>query len=85
MIYVIVSRLNRCNNLSRYRASLPYSEGRDHCNNFSLYHASLPYSEGRGRRSQKIDDLPILTTCQSGTSTMLSSEVNGPIAHGSTR
>ena len=27
MIYV-VSRLNRCNSFSRYRASLPYSEGR---------------------------------------------------------
>ena len=32
--------------------------------------------------SQKIDDLPVLATCRSGT---LSSEVNGPVAHGSTR
>ena len=53
------------------------------CNNFSRYCASLPYSERR--RSEKIDDLPVLATCQSGTSVMLSSEVNGPIARGSTR
>ena len=38
--------------------------------------------EGR-RRSQKIDDLPILATCQSGTLPMLSSEVNGEVTHGS--
>ena len=38
------------------------------------------YSE----KSQKIDDLPILVTCQSGTSVMLSSEVNSSVAHGST-
>ena len=36
-------------------------------------------------RSQKIDDLPVLATCQSGTLVMLSSEVNGPVAHGSTQ
>ena len=30
--------------------------------------------------SQKIDDLPILATCWSGTLVMLSSEVNGPVA-----
>ena len=36
-------------------------------------------------RSQKIDDLPLLATCHSHTSAMLSSEVNGPIAHGSTQ
>ena len=35
--------------------------------------------------SQKIDDMPVLATCRSGTSAMLSSEVNGPIAHGSAR
>ena len=64
VIHVVVSRLNRCNNFSRYRGSLPYSER---------------------RTSQKIDDLPVLATCRSGTSPMLSSEVNGPIAHGSTR
>ena len=36
-------------------------------------------------RSQKIDDLPVLATRRSGTSAMLSSKVNGPVAHGSTR
>ena len=35
--------------------------------------------------SQKIDDLPVLATCWSGTSAMLSSTSNGPIAYGSTR
>ena len=35
--------------------------------------------------SQKIDDLPVLATCRSGTSAMLSSKFNRPIAHGSTR
>ena len=37
------------------------------------------------KESQKIDDLLVLVTCRSGTSAMLSSEVNGPIAQGSTR
>ena len=41
--------------------------------------------ERRKKESQKIDDLPVLATCQSGTSAMLSSTSNGPIAHGSTR
>ena len=36
-------------------------------------------------KSQKIDNLPVLETCRSGTSAMLSSKVNGPVAHGSTR
>ena len=34
-------------------------------------------------RSQKIDDLPVLATCWSGTSAMLFSTSNGPVAHGS--
>ena len=34
---------------------------------------------------QKIDNLPVLATCRSGTLAMLSSKVNGPVAHGSTR
>ena len=33
--------------------------------------------------SQKIDNLPILVTCRSGTSVMLSSKFKGPVAHGS--
>ena len=37
------------------------------------------------RRSKNIDYLPVLGTCQSVTSAMLSSEFNGPIAHGSTQ
>ena len=39
----------------------------------------------RTEESQKIDDLPVLATRRSGTSAMLSSKVNGPVAHGSTR
>ena len=35
------------------------------------------------KRSQKIDDLPVLATCQSGTSAILSSKVNTPVVHGS--
>ena len=40
--------------------------------------------EEEKEESQKINDLSVLATCQSGTSAMLSSEVNDPIAHGST-
>ena len=42
--------------------------------------------EGRKKReaSQKIDNLPIFVTCLSGNIAMLSSEVNGLGAHGST-
>ena len=39
----------------------------------------------RKKESQKIDDLPDLATCQSGTSAMLSSEVNSPIVHENTQ
>ena len=41
------------------------------------------YCDGESkRRSQKIDDLPILVTCQSGTQTaMVSIQVNGPVAY----
>ena len=41
--------------------------------------------ERKKEESQKIDDLPILATRRSGTSAMLSSKVNDPVAHGSTR
>ena len=41
--------------------------------------------EKKKERSQKIDDLPVLATCQSGTLAMVSSKVNGSVAHGSTR
>ena len=47
------------------------------CNSFRHYRASL--KEG----SQKIDNLRVLVTCQSGTSAMLFSKVNNPFAHGS--
>ena len=69
VIYGIFSRLNRCNSSNRYRASLADS-----------------YTVGRKKeRSPKIDDLPVLATRWSGTSAMLSSKVNGPVANGSTR
>ena len=53
-------------------------------NSFSRYHASLAdsYTDRRKKKkeeSQKIDDLPVLATRQSGTSAMLSSKVNGPL------
>jgi len=51
------------------------------CNSFSCYRARL----ADAKEWQKMDDLPVLATSQSGTSAMLSSEVNGPIVHGSTR
>ena len=54
------------------------------CNSFSRYHASLADAEERKKESQKIDDLPILATYQTGTLATFSSEVNGPIARGST-
>ena len=49
---------------------------------------TVTLTEERRRKkesSQKIDDLPVLATCRSGISAMLSSTCNGPIAHGSTR
>ena len=36
----------------------------------------------RKSESQKIDNLPVLLTCWSGTLVILSSKVNGPVAHG---
>ena len=71
VIYAAFWRLNCCNSFSCYRASLADS-----------------YTDGRKKsevRSQKIDDLPVLATHRSGTSAMLSSKVNGPVAHGNTR
>ena len=41
--------------------------------------------ERKKEESQKIEDLPVLANCWSGTSAMLSSTSNGSIAHGSTR
>ena len=46
---------------------------------------TLTEERKRKKESQKIDDLPVLATCQSATSVMLSSTSNCPIAHGSTR
>ena len=71
-MYAIFSRLNCCNSFSRYRASLAdsYTDRR---------------KKERKKESQKIDDLPVLATRRSGTSAMLSSKVNGPVADGSTR
>ena len=57
----------------------------NHCNSFICYRAGLADRRKKEERSQKTDDLPVLVTCRSGTLAMLSSEVNGPVAHGSTR
>ena len=54
------------------------------CNSFSRYRASLADSYMDEER-RKIDNLPVLATHRSGTSVMLSSKVNSPVAHGSTR
>ena len=65
VIDVVFSRLSRCNSFSRYRASQAYTQRK----------------KERKKESQKIDDLPVLATCRSGTLAMLSSKVNGPVAH----
>ena len=70
MIYAVFSRLNRCNSFIRYRASLADN--------------SLTEERRRKKESQKIDDLPVLATCRFVTLAILSSEVDGPDAHGST-
>ena len=51
------------------------------CDSYSHYCASLADIE----KSQKIDDLSVLATCQSGTLLIFFSKVNGPIAHESTQ
>ena len=56
----------------------------NHCYSFSHYHAILVESGEKEEESQKIDDLPVLATCRFGTLVMLSSKVNGPVAHRST-
>ena len=56
----------------------------DRCNKFSHYHAIVA-EKTKKPESQKIDDLLVLATCRSGTLAMLSSKVNGAVAHGSTR
>ena len=57
------------------------------CNSCSSYFAVVLEGSQKVRKSesQKIDDLPVLATCRSGILAMLSSKVNGPVAHGSTR
>ena len=69
VIYAIFSSLNRCNSFNYYRASLADS-----------------HTDGRRKaeESQKIDDSSVLATRRSGTSAMLSSKVDGLVAHGST-
>ena len=54
------------------------------CNSFSCYH-SIMVEKRKKKDSQKIDNLPVLATCWSGTSVMLAGKVNSPVAHGSTR
>ena len=57
----------------------------DRCNSFSLYRAIAVEKRKKKEESQKIDNLPVLATCRSGTLVMLSSKVDGPAAHGGTR
>ena len=46
------------------------------------FHLGCGYA--RKKKKKKIDDLPVLATCWSGTIAMLSSKVNGPVTHGRT-
>ena len=46
---------------------------------------TLTEERRKKKESQKIEDLPVLATCRSGTSAMLSSKLNGPIAPGTTQ
>ena len=52
---------------------------------FCHYHVSWWKVERKKKKVKKIDDLPVLATCQFGTSVMFPSKVNGPVAHTSTR
>ena len=45
----------------------------------------LAWMTKKKQKSQKIDDLPVLATCQSGTLEILSSKVNGPVSNGNTQ
>ena len=54
-------------------------------NRFNRYRAIVVEKREKKEESQKIDDLPVLATCRSGTLAMLSSKVKRPVAHGSTR
>ena len=59
-----------------------------HVRNVYIHNAkyeSHKEEEEEEEESQKIDDLPVLVTHRSRTSAMLSSKVNGPVAHGSSR
>ena len=51
------------------------------CNSFSHY-CDIPV---QGNEEEKVDNLLVSATCQYGTLAMLSSKVNGPVAHGSTQ
>ena len=48
----------------------------DRCNSFSRY-CAIVAEKRKKERTQKIDNLPVLATCRSGTLAMLSSKVNG--------
>ena len=47
--------------------------------------AWLTLKKKKEERIQKIDNLPILVTCQSDTLAILSSKVNGLVTNGSTQ
>ena len=54
------------------------------CYSFSHHHASLVES-GKKKESQRIDNLLVLATYWFDTLVKLSSQVNGPVTHRSTR
>ena len=52
---------------------------------FSRYCARLADAIKKDKESQKMDDLPVLATCQSDTSAMLSGKVNSPAVYENTQ
>ena len=55
------------------------------CNSFNHYCASMAEGQRRKKSEDRRAYLPVLATCQSGTLSMLSSKVNGPVAHAGIR
>ena len=56
----------------------------NHCSHYHAFLVESGEKEEENKPSQKIDDLHILVNCRFGALVMFSSEVNGPVAYGST-